>query len=559
MKKILSGVLALFMCLGLSAQVKNYVGVVREKHYASFDEFLTELAASLKNSGYSSYSKYVDSYREGGFGSGFVYVDSDGTNYIVTNRHVVSQAETASIEFENEDGSTTKYENLSVYITDDDIDIAVLKFQGDAKPFKKSFSLYEGNLSDGQEVASAGFPGLGGDPVWQFGKGSVTNSSARIKELLDPAISTVIQHSAQIDGGNSGGPLLIASKNSLEGYAVAGVNTWKAYGRESTNFSIPAKLIKTLLINAKNPDSDANLLASRQKKFEDIFSDSTNDYISLVNFISYKFASEEGVDAFIEVMRRAPTKVANRVAGEFSYNPVEGLRYALAYKIYNNLSKDEETKEEKFKNIVWQKEHGLYRILSYSNKTESKHSDKKSNDTKSKKSGKKDSLDINVSFEGLERPFVIAMGAGGVFPLNDSLSTYEHKPSFTLGFNIIPNEIGLFGLGIEYEHKNFGPYSLNAFGGNVAFRLPFDFDFFNICPKASAGFKFSFDDPHMSAFFYDIGLETVFNPGIDHLRLCLEVGYRKSINSYDFFESGYTINDEENCFNFKLLVGYDFD
>lgn len=83
---------------------------------------------------------------------------------VVTNRHVVQNALTANVSFENEDGT---------------------------------------------EVWSAGFPGLGGKPMWQLGKGTITNASAKIKELIAPNISTIIQHSAEVDAGNSGGPLLL--------------------------------------------------------------------------------------------------------------------------------------------------------------------------------------------------------------------------------------------------------------------------------------------------------------------------------------------------------------
>ena len=82
--------------------------------------------------------------------------------------------------------------------------------------------------------------------MWQFAKGVVTNSSAKINDLLDSNISSLIQHSAQIDSGNSGGPLLIKSSNKI-GYSVVGINTWKAFYRDSTNFAIPSSVIKSMI------------------------------------------------------------------------------------------------------------------------------------------------------------------------------------------------------------------------------------------------------------------------------------------------------------------------
>lgn len=100
MKKLFVAAIAFFLVAPTFAQVKKNVGIVRENHYPAFDDFLDNLSASLKSRGYNTYSDYVENYKKGGFGSGFVYVADDGENYVVTNRHLISCAESASIEFE---------------------------------------------------------------------------------------------------------------------------------------------------------------------------------------------------------------------------------------------------------------------------------------------------------------------------------------------------------------------------------------------------------------------------------------------------------------------------
>ena len=290
------------------AQVKNYVGIARQKYSDAQIKFLEDFRDKLQNRGYNSYAEYVDSYLKGGFGSAFVYVDKDGQNYIVTNRHVVSQAASVSLEFEKDDGSLAKYDNLYVLVTDDDIDLAILRFENNANYFKRGLSFYSGKVYDGQDVVSAGFPGLGDEPVWQFGKGSVTNSAARIKDLIDPAISTVIQHSAQIDAGNSGGPLLVAPKSAATGYDVIGVNTWKAVGRDATNFSIPAALALKLIERSKKPLDDKAFKAERQEKFKAVLSEPNSDYTALVKFISYDMAAQKAWIALRKFSSTAPQR-----------------------------------------------------------------------------------------------------------------------------------------------------------------------------------------------------------------------------------------------------------
>jgi len=110
----------------LAAQIRSYICIVRGHYYPDTVKMLEEYRDRLKENGYPSYATSIDGYLKGGFGSGFVFVAKDGSNYIVTNRHVVSQAETASIEFEGENGAVITYDNLKIVNTDEDLDLAVL-------------------------------------------------------------------------------------------------------------------------------------------------------------------------------------------------------------------------------------------------------------------------------------------------------------------------------------------------------------------------------------------------------------------------------------------------
>ena len=520
MKKFLA-VALLFLSFEIFAQVKNYVGIVREQYYPAHTEFLEKLRDYFKKEGYPDYAEYVDSYLKGGFGSGFVFVDSDGNNYIITNRHVVSQAASASIEFENSDGSVTKYNNLSVLITDDDIDIAILKFADDIKPFKNGLKFYSGTVSDGDDVVSAGFPGLGKEPVWQFGKGSITNSAARIKDLIEPSISTIIQHSAQIDAGNSGGPLLIASKQAETGYEVIGVNTWKAVGRDSTNFAIPGRLALTLLEGAKHPKDDSEVKQERREKFRLTILDSSEDWTSIVKFVSYEFASESGVDAFDEILKKAPKQVQNRVGAEFAVNPMEGLRYALAYKIYETFS-GKNANQENLEKINWEKEHGLYRIFSYEQGKSLKGSFSSKKDLGEKK---------GVSFIGLESPYSFSFEIGRLSPdftETDDGSQLEAEDGLVFDISVYPGDY--FGVFLELEKAKISDYEFTCFGCGGEFRIPINFNVFCISPKVGAGMKVGFDDPQVLQFFFETGVELSIDFGFKYLCPVFSINYRQADN-----------------------------
>lgn len=320
-------------CFNAYAQIRDFVGVLRSQNSPQLISYLKDFQKELNSKGYSLYANEIDNYLEGGFGSGFIYVDAAGNNYIVTNHHVIGDAETASLEFENpETAAVTKYENLKIIAYDDEIDIAILTFENKVKPFKKGLPISVKKITDGTEVYSAGFPGLAGNPLWQLGKGIVTNSSARIKDLLDPEISVLIQHSAEVDPGNSGGPLLITSNNTV-GYEVVGINTWKANYRQNTNFAIPSKVILDLIENGKLPTKE-----ERSEKIKTILENQESDFTELAKYVSIDSVLENGSSAFIDVLKYAPTVVRNTVVSVYGYSPVEAMKYAIAYDLKNSIT-----------------------------------------------------------------------------------------------------------------------------------------------------------------------------------------------------------------------------
>ena len=538
MKKLFLGIVLVSMFIPslVFAQVKSYVGVVRQQYYQEYIDLFKSMSKQLKDEGYNTYSKAIDGYLEGGFGSGFIWIAPDGTNYIITNRHVVSQAESASVEFEDEDsGEITKYEGLKVVATDDDIDIAILAFKDGEKPFKKGLKLSETALKDGQEVWSAGYPGLGSEPVWQFGKGTVTNARARIKDLLDPEISTIIQHSAQVDSGNSGGPLLVMNKND---YQVVGINTWKAVYRDSTNFAIPAAIIKKMIDGISSPESAS--AEDRAQKLAKVLSDKTQSYSALVNFISYHKAAVDGQKDFESVLRFAPTSVRSQISDAFGYDPAEGLRYACAYQLFKKYgatddkpraykteiveSTDEkvtirfksgeepqEGEEADDKNLVefsisWIKEHGLWRVdagIQEPEKEETKDGKKKNKKDKKSSSG-------GISFGGIDALDMAWFKGGIELPMDKSQEKGFDAELVVFAFdNIAGISIGV----AKYDVRGVSKFGMQTQG---IVRLPLYFDVFSISPFAQGGVGFAgfgTFEPALS-INYEFGLQIAFDPNI---------------------------------------------
>ncbi len=317
--------------VSLRADLKDYVVLIKPLYHQKTRALFLELAESFKEKGSAEGQKYFTALAgEHAFGSGWVVVDADGQNYVITNRHVVIGAEKVNIYIESVEGDQKAFLDCPILYVDPQMDLAVAQFPGAQKVFKTGFKLDTRPEKDLTEVVAAGYPGFGGEPLWQVSLGNITNSQARI----DPAYSYLIQHSAPIDPGNSGGPLLVKDPSTPLGYSVAGVNTFKALKRESTNFAIPAKHVAEVLEKAKkarrlaaNPAAlRTELVKASTTLAGELNSDTAVDQ-TVNQFISYAIVGEEGWQAFTAVRKEAQDQ--GKYDQWFLDDPVEAMRTSI--------------------------------------------------------------------------------------------------------------------------------------------------------------------------------------------------------------------------------------
>ena len=167
-----------------------------------------------------------------GQGSGFV-IDSSGL--IVTNNHVVEDAQTLEVTFSNGDQYPAQ-----IVGTDPGADLAVIKINPDSP--LTAVSLGDSNsLQVGQIVIAIGSP---------FGlSGTMTTGIISGLDRFFPAdsgfrIPDIIQTDAAINPGNSGGPLLDLNGN------VIGVNTAiesPVRGSSGIGYAVPSNIVKAIV------------------------------------------------------------------------------------------------------------------------------------------------------------------------------------------------------------------------------------------------------------------------------------------------------------------------
>jgi S1-C subfamily serine protease len=158
----------------------------------------------------------------GGSGSG-VLITPDG--YALTNDHVVA-ASTNGLHAALPDGRTL---GARLVGRDPATDLALLQVDGSALPFAHLEA--ERAARPGQLAVAIGNP-LGFDSTVTAGIVSATGRALR--SVHGRLIESVIQHTAPLNPGNSGGPLLDASG------AVVGINTAIIAFAQGIGFAIPA-------------------------------------------------------------------------------------------------------------------------------------------------------------------------------------------------------------------------------------------------------------------------------------------------------------------------------
>ena len=330
-----------YCVFGQAAALRDYVGIISQSFHPDAVAFLEKLKGNLERRGNSAAVRSLDAYIKGDSGTGFLYVAPDGTNYILTNYHVISQALHLSVTFEKQNGEQTKFSNLSIAAADEDRDIALLVFAGGQKPFTEGMRFYTRPVNEGDDVLSAGFPGLGTTMIWQLGRGIISNVSVRLpmNDGTGRILGPFIQHTAQVDPGNSGGPLLIQTPGVPTGYAVVGINTLSARSRQAANFSIPVQQIQSFLDASlnKKPVDDRSLLDARLNSFIAGMDASNAVYPHIATYLSNACTGENAEYAISEMLAKAPRSIQENIITIFGNSPVEGMKRAVAWLIESKI------------------------------------------------------------------------------------------------------------------------------------------------------------------------------------------------------------------------------
>ncbi|WP_455660354.1 S1C family serine protease [Pradoshia sp.] len=190
------------------------------------------------NYGLPTSEEESSSSEEAGTGSGVIFKKEGDKAYIVTNNHVIEDADTIEVYLANE-----KKVEAKLIGTDALTDLAVLEISSEHVTKVAEFGDSD-KLSVGQEVLAIGNP-LGLDFSGSVTQGIISGlqRTVTVSTSAGEWDMDVIQTDAAINPGNSGGALV-----NLSGQVI-GINSMKisSDGVEGIGFAIPSQEAKTIV------------------------------------------------------------------------------------------------------------------------------------------------------------------------------------------------------------------------------------------------------------------------------------------------------------------------
>jgi len=536
-----------------AAGVRDYVGLINQTYHPGIVEFFEKLKTEYERRGDNDAVRVLEIILSGGFGSGFLYNDARGNFYVLTNNHVIAQAHTLSITFERPDGTTRKIENLTIVATDEEEDLALLALpQGERPLVARGLTFLTRGVQEGEDAFSAGFPGLGRTPVWQFSRGMISNASARFpkSDFDDTMIGPFIQHTSQIDFGNSGGPLLITQANAPSGYAVAGMNTLSAISRQAANYAIPASKIQAFINSALNqrPDTFRAALDERLEKFVDGLGANAAVYPHIQEFLSSACVGENTIWAYEELSRRGSSSARNAFNRRARENIISAMGLAVAWTIEDSIrgtgairaqikevtGEGEEytvvfTINNKDVSSVWVREHGNWRIKTFGTAATG---EERANTRQNQRTQRSSSGGGGGGTSGIEAGYAYL---------------FDKEPIHALYLNL---DLSLFGFNFYVAGSDF--WSLGMYiGGN----FPIQAGDLTISPVIRGGMSIASKEVK-DDFGFDFDMYLFLQGGLKIAHSALPV-YLGVAYQYNFF---FGFDEPPNPFNMGLsiVIGYSF-
>ena len=249
-----------------------------------------------------------------GAGSGIIVSKTDDELLILTNNHVVEDAEELSVQFVNE-----KSVDATIKGTSERRDVAVISVKLSDLDDDTISKIKIATLGDSTKLK----PGNGIIAIGNalgYGQSVTTGivSAVNREVTIDKVTSKMIQIDAAINGGNSGGALLnsngeVVGINSAK-YSSSGSSTSASI--EGMGFAIPISDVKDLITSLMNGEKDEN--ASIGVEGYMVTENQSKQYNMPIGFYISNIVENSGADKAGLEIGNIITKIEGKEIKEFS-------------------------------------------------------------------------------------------------------------------------------------------------------------------------------------------------------------------------------------------------
>jgi serine protease Do len=272
---------------------------------------------------------FLIAHASGGFGSGFLMVHRTAAGqaaFIVTNRHVVAGADDAEVQFS--DGTT--YKSCAIAYVNPKSDVAVIALpESAARTFGGGLRPATSEARERLTVVATGYPGVEQEPSFQMTEGKISNAHFDQRAVFG---ETVLQHTAPIDPGSSGGPL------TNEAGELVGVNVALIRSRASMFFAVPASSVTDsvrraheLSVRRGSQEWMSAELGTACNALAAELASPEADFARIDSFVSNDLVADEGMASFAFMATRPSIGAGIREA--FYQSPVGAMRGSVMLRV----------------------------------------------------------------------------------------------------------------------------------------------------------------------------------------------------------------------------------
>ena len=329
----------------LAAQVdlRSNIAIVQTSPDEALVQTYKDMADWLENLRESQLAERFRNKENGGHGTGFLLWFEEQM-FLLTNYHVIKGCAEINVTFRPRERDVVEFSQARIAYADPAKDLALVEVPDSWELSAPGLPLSaEAVVKDGDEVWAAGYPGLITSASWQLSLGNVTNEKVILEEFGLVGVDYLIQHSALIDPGSSGGPLLFAEDKQT----VVGVNTLSVPSRNNTFFAIPAQTVEIFLqdystVEASDP---SERLEQRVDEFVQQLAEKELFYAAMRPYLADDFGARYGWSSYKRIYKSMDRELRKELEGKLflSGRPLEALKEILAKMVHSEYGGQKNT------------------------------------------------------------------------------------------------------------------------------------------------------------------------------------------------------------------------